>query len=97
MPMKKAVVFAAAALCAAVSAKPDAYDIGEDLAKSTENWEQSADDFAVEHGKDGFTFADNRRRDTVVGRKDGAVVFFGTPVMESRVYFKNRNISGVEL
>ena len=73
------------------------YDIGEELAQSTEAWEQSADDFAVGHGKDGFTFADNRKRDTVVCRQPGAVSFFGTPVMEARVYFKARAMSGVEL
>ena len=93
--------FANAALCAALCAmaqmQAGAYDIGEDLAKSTAGWEQSADDFAVEHGKDGFTFADNRRRDTVVCRTPGALTFFGTPVMEARVYFRNRAVSGVEL
>ena len=77
--------------------QPKMYDIGEDLAGSMENWEQSAEDFAVEHGKSTFRFSESRRRDVVVSRHSGAVTFFGTPVMESRVYFKNRSIAKVEL
>ena len=77
--------------------QPEVYEIGEDLARTTESWEQSADDFAVEHAKSAFRFAENRRRDVVVCRQPGAVTFFGTSVMETRVYFKNRAISGVEL
>ena len=79
------------------SLQPKMYDIGEDLAGSMENWEQSAEDFAVEHGKSTFRFSESRRRDVVVSRHSGAVTFFGTPVMESRVYFKNRSIAKVEL
>ena len=77
--------------------QPTVYEIGEDLAGSMENWEQSAEDFAVEHGKSAFRFSESRRRDVVVCRHSGAVTFFGTPVMETRVYFKNRAIAKVEL
>ena len=91
-----AVAFAVATFAAAL-AQSGAYDIGEDLGKSTDAWDMTADDFAVEHGKDGFTFADNRRRDTVVCRRGGSVMFLGTPVMEARVYFRNRRVHGVEL
>ena len=44
-----------------------AYEIGEDLALSLDKWEQSADDFIVDRGKNGFSFSDNRRRE---GQKD---------------------------
>ena len=94
--MKNAIALVGA-FCAMAQIAAHAYDIGEDLAKSAEGWELSADDFAVGHGKDGFTFADNRKRDTVVCRQPGAVEFFGTPVMEARVYFKARAMVGVEL
>ena len=77
--------------------QPQVYEIGEDLAGSMENWDQSAEDFAVEHGKSAFRFSESRRRDVVVCRHSGAVTFFGTPVMETRVYFKNRSIAKVEL
>ena len=77
--------------------QPETYEIGEDLAKSTDNWDQSAEDFAVEHGKSAFRFAESRRRDVVVCRHPDAVTFFGTPVMETRIYFKNRAIAKVEL
>ena len=97
--MKRIIVLAAvAAVCASVAfAQADSYDIGADLTGSTENWEQSADDFAVERNRNGFKFADGRKRDVVVCRVPGMVTYFGTPVMETRVYFKNRCISGVEL
>ena len=77
--------------------QPKVYEIGEDLARSVENWDQSAEDFAVEHGESAFRFAESRRRDAVVCRTQGAATFFGTPVMESRVYFKDRAIAKVEL
>ena len=97
--MKRIIVLAAvAAVCASVAfAQAESYDIGADLTGSTENWEQSADDFAVDRGRNGFKFADNRKRDVVVCRVPGMVTYFGTPVMETRVYFKNRCVSGVEL
>lgn len=89
---------AVAALTAfAQPVQPVTYEIGEDLAKSMENWEQSAEDFAVEHGKSAFRFAESRRRDMVVSRQSGAVTFFGTPVMEARIYFRDRRIAKVEL
>ena len=97
--MKRMIVFAAvAAVCSPVAfAQAESYDIGADLTGSTENWEQSADDFAVDRIRNGFKFADNRKRDVVVCREPGMVTYFGTPVMEARVYFKNRCISSVEL
>ncbi len=88
---------AVAAVCPLAFAQAEPYDIGKDLTGSTENWEQSADDFAVDRIQNGFKFADNRKRDVVVCREPGMVTYFGTPVMETRVYFKNRCISGVEL
>ena len=98
MKTKSAIVaaFVAAAFVAA-SAQSGAYDIGEDLGRSTDAWDVTADDFAVEHGKDGFNFADNRKRDTVVCRRGGSVMFLGVPVMEARVYFRNRRVHGIEL
>ena len=95
--MKRETVFAVVAACLCAVAQGNAYDIGKDLALSTDSWDQSADDFAVEHHKDGFTFADNKRRDAAVCRKDGAVTFFGVPVMETRVYFKGRRVAGIEI
>ena len=89
------VVVVAVGLLAFAQAEP--YDIGKDLTGSTENWEQSADDFAVDRIQSGFKFADNRKRDVVVCREPGMVTYFGTPVMETRVYFKNRRIFAVEL
>jgi hypothetical protein len=77
--------------------KDGAYEIGDDFAFSTDNWEQSADDFVVEHGKNGFRFADNRRRDVAISRKYGDVMCFGESVMESRVYFRQRSMQRVEL
>ena len=74
-----------------------AYEIGEDFAASMDNWEQSGDDFVVSRGKNGFRFADNRRRDVAVCRTHGAVMCFGEPVMESRVYFRNRTLARVEV
>ena len=98
MKTKSAIAAAfAVATFAAALAQSEAYDIGEDLGKSTDAWDLTADDFAVEHGKDGFTFADNRKRDTVVCRRGGSVMFLGVPVMEARVYFRNRRVHGVEL
>lgn len=101
MSMKKralaAAVLATFAAFAQQTVQPETYEIGDDLAKSTENWEQSAEDFAVEHGKSAFRFAESRRRDVVVCRHPDAVTFFGTPVMETRIYFKNRAIAKVEL
>ena len=88
---------AVVAVCRLAFAQAESYDIGKDLTVSTENWEQTADDFAVERSQNGFKFADNRKRDVVVCRVPGIVTYFGTPVMEARVYFKNRCISGVEL
>ncbi|MBO4710056.1 MAG: hypothetical protein J5727_09800 [Kiritimatiellae bacterium] len=96
--MKRIIVLAAvAAVCPLAFAQAEPYDIGKDLTGSTESWEQSADDFAVDRIQNGFKFADNRKRDVVVCREPGMVTYFGTPVMETRVYFKNRCISGVEL
>ena len=91
------VAFVVAFAAFAQQVQPVVYEIGEDLAKSTENWAQSAEDFAVEHGKSAFRFSESRRRDVVVCRQSGAVTFFGTPVMETRVYFRNRAISKIEL
>ena len=88
---------AVAAVCPLAFSQAESYDIGKDLTASTENWEQSADDFAVDRIQNGFKFADNRKRDVVVCRVPGMVTYFGTPVMETRVYFKNRCIFGVEL
>ena len=97
--MKRALIITmavAAAALRAAHADPAAYDAGKDLAASQDNWEQSADDFAVEHGKHSFRFADNRKRDVVVCREQGAVTFFGIPVMETRIYFKNKTMNGIE-
>ena len=91
------IAFAAYGALAQRSVQPEQYEIGEDLVKSIENWEQSAEDFAVEHGKSAFRFAESRRRDVVVCRHPEAVTFFGTPVMETRIYFKNKTIAKVEL
>ena len=99
--MKNCIRIIAALLAFGASAQDSlqlkVYEIGEDLAKSKENWEQSAEDFTVEHGQSAFRFSESRRRDVVVCRHAGAVTFFGTPVMETRVYFKNRAIAKVEL
>ena len=74
---------AVAAVCASVAfAQADSYDIGADLTGSTENWEQSADDFAVERNRNGFKFADGRQRDVVVCRVPGMVTYFGTPGLQ---------------
>ena len=67
--MKRIIVLAAfAAICPFAFAQVESYDIGKDLTGSTENWEQSADDFAVDRIQNGFKFADNRKRDVVVCR-----------------------------
>ena len=91
------IAVAAITVVAQTQVQPKVYEIGEDLARSIENWEQSGEDFAVEHGASAFRFAESRRRDVVVCRAPDAVTFFGTPVMESRVYFKNRAIAKIEL
>ena len=78
--MKAKTMFAAALVALGAFAQrqvpqPVTYEIGEDLAKSMENWAQSAEDFAVEHGKSAFRFSESRRRDVVVCRQPGAVTF----------------------
>ena len=94
---------ALAVCCAAVlpfaygQSDAGSYEIGEDLAASMGNWEQSGDDFVVGRGKNGFRFADNRRREAAVCRTHGAVMCFGEPAMESRVYFRNKTMSRVEI
>jgi hypothetical protein len=75
----------------------DAYELGGSLAVSLDSWDQSADDFVVDRGQNGFRFVDNRRRDVALSAKRGAVTFFGERVMETRVYFQRRAVERIEL
>lgn len=91
------LVFAGVGVSAQQNDAVDSLDICTLLAESMDNWSQSADDFAVEYGKNGFRFSENRRRDVVVSRTHGAVNCFGIPVMEARVYFRNRAVHAIDL
>lgn len=61
------------------------FDIGEAF-KEPAAWEESAVDFAVDHAKDGFKFAD-ARRDAVVCMKRGVCTWHGIDVWEARVHY----------
>lgn len=74
-----------------------ACEIGDDFAFSADKWEQSADDFIVDHGKNGFRFVDNKRRDIAVCKTYGAVMCFGESVMETRAYFRRKMMNRLEI
>ena len=66
-----------------------AVDLGEHFAKK-EAWEESATDFAVEHARDGFTFASQKRDIVNCLRRTGAK-WFRNDVWETRVYYGTPN------
>ena len=72
------VLFAALALFAVV-------DLGE-LFSEKPAWEETAVDFAVDHARDGFTFA-SQKRDIVNCLRRGAAQWLGRDVWETRIYY----------
>lgn len=71
-------LFAALALFAVV-------DIGE-LFSEKSAWEETAVDFAVDHARDGFTFA-SQKRDIVNCLRRGAAKWLGRDVWETRIFY----------
>ena len=58
----------------------------ESAFSTKEAWEESAVDFTVDHAKEGFTFA-SQKRDIVNSLKRGSAVWMGREVWETRLYY----------
>ena len=72
-----------------------ACDLGTHFAKP-DAWEESAVDFAVDHQKDGFGFA-SQKRDIVNCMKRGACTWHGLEVWEARIYYGADGATRVEM
>ena len=73
-----------------------AIDFGAHFAKS-EAWEETAVDFTVEHSREGFVFA-GQKRDIVNSLKRDSATWLGREVWESRLYYApNAGPTRVEL
>ena len=94
--MRRRMLLAAlVAMAAALAADEKAYDIGKDLGESF--WKSDPVLFVKRHEKQGFQFTSGSREGADT-RLDGAVVFHGTPVYETKVSFGEAGgISRVEL
>ena len=95
--MKRRILLLVAAVVAAVlGADEKAYDIGKDLAEES-FWKSDPVLFVKRHERQGFQFTSGSREGADT-RLDGAVVFHGTPVYETKVAFGEAGgISRVEL
>lgn len=80
---------------AAISLFATALDLGE-LFADKDAWTVSAVDFTVEHQEAGFKFA-SQKRDAAVAMRPGACAWYGTPLWETRVYFGEAGVRGVEM
>ena len=84
--MRKGILLAALAAAGAALAAPDAaYDIGADLAEEA-FWKSDPVLFVKRHEGQGFQFTSGSR-DGADTRLDGAVVYHGIPVYETKVAF----------
>jgi len=72
-----------------------ACDLGE-IFKPAEAWQESAVDFTVEHAKEGFKFA-SQKRDIVNCMERGAATWHGLEVWESRIYYGAEGAKRVEM
>ena len=72
-----------------------ACDLGTHFAKP-DSWSESAVDFAVDHQKDGFGFA-SQKRDIVNCMNRGACTWYGLEVWEARIYYTPDGASRVEM
>ena len=72
-----------------------ACDLGTHFAKP-DAWTESAVDFAVDHQKDGFGFA-SQKRDIVNCMKRGACTWHGLEVWEARIYYGVDGATQVEM
>ena len=70
-------------------------DLGTYFAKP-EAWEESAVDFAVDHQKDGFGFA-SQKRDIVNCMTRGSCTWHGLEVWEARIYYGADGATQVEM
>ena len=95
--MRRRMLLAAlVAMAAALAADEKAYDIGKDLGEES-FWKSDPVLFVKRHEKQGFQFTSGSREGADT-RLDGAVVFHGTPVYETKVSFGEAGgISRVEL
>ena len=95
--MRRRMLLAAlVAMAAALAADEMAYDIGKDLGEES-FWKSDPVLFVKRHEKQGFQFTSGSREGADT-RLDGAVVFHGTPVYETKVSFGEAGgISRVEL
>lgn len=95
--MRKGILLAALAAAGAALAAPDAaYDIGVDLAEEA-FWKSDPVLFVKRHEGQGFQFTSGSR-DGADTRLDGAVVYHGIPVYETKVAFGEAGgIARVEL
>lgn len=93
---RRMLLVALAAMVAALAADENAYDIGKDLGEES-FWKSDPVLFVKRHEKQGFQFTSGSREGADT-RLDGAVVFHGTPVYETKVSFGEAGgISRVEL
>ena len=72
-----------------------ACDLGTHFSKP-DSWTESAVDFAVDHQKDGFGFA-SQKRDIVNCMKRGACTWHGLEVWETRIYYGADGATRVEM
>ena len=79
----------------AVSLMLAACDLGEYFSDKSA-WEESAVDFAVDHAKDGFTFA-SQKRDAVNCLRRGGSTWHGMEAYESRIYYGPDGAKRVEI
>ena len=70
-------------------------DLGEIFSEKSA-WEESAVDFAVDHAKQGFTFA-SQKRDIVNCLRRGTCTWKGLEVWESRIYYGPEGAKRVEM
>ena len=90
--MKKTVSVVLATVTLSLGA---AVDLGE-LFASKEAWSESAVDFTVDHARDGFEFA-SQKRDIVNCLTYGASGWRGIPAYESRIYYGAEGATRVEI
>ena len=72
-----------------------AVDLGEHFAKE-DSWTESSVDFAVEHQRDGFGFA-SQKRDIVNCMGRGKCTWHGLEVWETRIYYGAEGATRVEM
>ena len=72
-----------------------AVDLGEHFAKE-DSWTESSVDFAVEHQRDGFGFA-SQKRDIVNCMGRGKCTWHGLDVWETRIYYGAEGATRVEM